>query len=115
VREQRVHQRAGLVPRRRVHDQAGRFVDDDQPAILVYDRQRQRLGLDRRRDGLGRRPDDDVSGLQLPRWCTRRSVHGHGRLSDLPRQLRARDLGHVVRQEKIQPLAGRVRRDHETP
>ena len=49
VMEQRVDQRAARVPGRRMHDHARRLVDDDEVAVLVEDRQRQRFGLRRRR------------------------------------------------------------------
>ena len=43
VMEQRVHQRAARVAGGRMHDHAGRLVDDDDVAVLVDDRQRQRF------------------------------------------------------------------------
>ena len=56
VVQQRVDQRAAGMAGRRVHDHAGRLVDDDEVAILVDDRERQRLGLAaRRRPARGRR------------------------------------------------------------
>ena len=53
VMEQRVDQRAAVVSGGRMHDHAGRLVDDDEVAILVEDRQRQRFRLRRRLDGSG--------------------------------------------------------------
>ena len=50
--EERVHQRAAGMAGRRMHDHARRLVDDDQIAILVDDRQRQRFGLRLRLDRL---------------------------------------------------------------
>ena len=37
VLEQAVDERAARVPRRRMHDQAGRLVDNDQVLVLVGD------------------------------------------------------------------------------
>jgi hypothetical protein len=53
VVEQRVDQRAARVPGGRMHHHARRLVDDDQIAVLVDDRERQRFGLRRRIDRLG--------------------------------------------------------------
>ena len=53
VMQQRVHQRAARVSRRRVHHHPRRFVDHDQVVILIEDRQRQRFRLRRRVDQLG--------------------------------------------------------------
>ena len=63
VMEQRVHQRAARVAGGRMHDHAGGLVDDDDVAILIDDRQRQRLRLRRRIDRL-RHVDGDL--LSLP-------------------------------------------------
>jgi hypothetical protein len=49
VREQRVDERAARVPRRRVHDDAGGLVDDEQMLVLVGDADVDRLGLQLRR------------------------------------------------------------------
>ena len=53
VVQQRVDERAGRMPRRRMDDHSRRLVDDDEVAVLVEDRERQRLGQRRRIDGLG--------------------------------------------------------------
>src|SRR3954468_11396133 len=42
--EQRIHQRAGIVPGGGMHDHACRLVDDDDVRVLVDDRQVQILG-----------------------------------------------------------------------
>ena len=116
VRQQRVHQRPRLVPRRRVHDQPGRLVDDDQPAILVDDRQRHRLRLDRRR----RRAAGGVQTTTSPGSSFRDGVPAAPltvtAASPICRASCERDTSATLRdEEQVQPLAGRVRRDHETP
>ena len=52
--DERVHERAGLMSRRRVDDQPGRLVDDDEVVVLVHDGKIDgfRLRLGRHRGGL---------------------------------------------------------------
>ena len=64
VVEQGVDERARTVSRRGVHDEPRRLVDRDQVLVLVEDRQRDLLGLDR--DGPGLR-DLDLDLLAGPR------------------------------------------------
>ena len=45
MRDQRVDQRAGLVPGAGMHDEPGRLVDDDEVVVLEDDVERDRLGL----------------------------------------------------------------------
>ena len=43
--DQRIDQRAGLMPARRMHDEAGRLVDDEEMVVLVDDVERDIFGL----------------------------------------------------------------------
>ena len=63
VVEERVHQGAARVPGRRVHDEPGRLVDDDQLRVLVEHDERDRLG-------------GDLGGLRLRRRSFQPVAHG---------------------------------------
>ena len=116
VREQRVHQRPRLVPRRRVHHQPGRLVDDDQPAILVDDRQRHRLGRDRRSRTGGGGVQTTTSPARSLRDGAPAAPLTVTAASPICRASCERDTSAtLLRQEQVQPLAGRLRRDHEAP
>jgi hypothetical protein len=89
VGEQGVDQGAARVSGRRMDDQAGRLVDDDQVRILVEDGQRDRLGgeLDRRRRT---QPDlDPVAVAELGA----RLVDGGAVQADVPLLDQPLDLG----------------------
>jgi len=113
VVQERVDQRAVRRPRRRVHDEPGRLVDDDQVGVLVHDGQRDRLG--RRRDrrrlgqrqhqlGAGRQPHPRV--VQRPPAAVRQRAALDQRMQ--PRPAEAQPLWHRRRQRLIKPLAGRA-------
>ncbi|GMA77392.1 hypothetical protein GCM10025880_38090 [Methylorubrum aminovorans] len=81
--DQPVHESAILVPRRGMHDESRRLVDDDEILVLMDDRQRQRLAL-----GLGgtrhRNADiDPAPARDLARGVTHhRSVTLHKAIAD---------------------------------
>src|SRR6266542_671555 len=59
--KQRMHQRPGVVARRRMHDHAGGFVDHHQVVVLVDDLQRDQLASDLSHEGLGQFDVDHVA------------------------------------------------------
>ena len=67
--EQRVDERPVGVPRRRVDDEAGRLVDDEQVVVLVDDVDRD-LRLGDRLGRRGRRDDELQVGAGLRRSCS---------------------------------------------
>ena len=93
--------RAGRVARRRVDDQPGRLVDDEQVVVLVDDAQDDvRLGLERERHGLrheepevGARADDRVRAQR--RAVGAGQVAGRDELLDVAAR-QARGVGHVA-------------------
>ena len=58
--DERVLQRSRAIARARVHDQAGRLVDDDQRFVLEHDVERDRLGCEGCRRRVGNDRDDDT-------------------------------------------------------
>ena len=94
VMEERVDERAARMPGGRVHDHAGRLVDDDEVAILVEDRQRQRFGLRHRIDRL-RDLDRDRPGRSCTGWFGFRRAPADADVAvlDQPLNLRARLIG----------------------
>ena len=62
--EQAVDERAGVVARARMNDDAGRLVDDEQVLVLPRDAEVHLLGDERR--GVGRQLDEDVLPTRQP-------------------------------------------------
>ncbi len=66
MREQRVDQRPRRVAGRRMHDHAGRLVDDDQVRILVHDSQRDGLTRESDRRSLGDNDGENLARFDPP-------------------------------------------------
>ena len=105
---ERLRERARLVAARRVHDDAGRLVDDEQVLVLPGHGV---LGLrdlgGGRRDRLGHL--DDLAPAQRVALRALLPVDGHAALVDQP--LRRRPRAGVLGQEDVEPLARGLRRD----
>ena len=84
VVQERVHQRAGGVAGRRVNHESRGFVDREDVLVLVEHRQRNGLGLDRRRPRLGDVDLDVLAGADHVRSLGRRPRKADGALSDQP-------------------------------
>jgi hypothetical protein len=82
VMQQRVHQRAALHARARMHDQARGLLEHEQGIILVHDDERLRLGRDARGAARRHRDDETVTGLELQRGFRGAAVHEHAALRD---------------------------------
>ena len=110
--DQRIDEGAGLIAGRRMHDQAGRLVDDDQLGVLVDDVERDRLRLRgrrlRRRHGHG----DLVAGTEAPaRLGHRHAVDFHGAGEDERLGAGTAQFGHGLGNEGIETRSRRARRD----
>ncbi|MEO5823375.1 MAG: hypothetical protein ABIT71_22965 [Vicinamibacteraceae bacterium] len=105
MREQRVHQRAGWIPARRMHDQAGRLVDGQQRVVFIEDRERPGFGdmparLELRqveRDRLA-----EAEALRRPR--RRHAIDLDAPLADPRREPRPRQPGRVGQARHEQPI-----------
>ncbi len=111
---ERLHERAAGVPGRRVHDDAGGLVDDEEVLVVVRDRE---LG---QRDGglLGyrsRRLDLDLLPAgELVALAARLPVHEHGARREQPLGRGARADLRQPREVAVEPLSGGLGRDDET-
>jgi hypothetical protein len=110
VVEQRVDQRAVGVAGRRVDDQAGRLVDDDEVLVLEEDRQRDVLGDRAGRRGRRDRDLDDVAEAELgPRLRRRDAADRDVAVVDQPADLRAGQRvvapGQGLGEERVEPGA----------
>jgi hypothetical protein len=91
--EQRVHERAAGMTGRRVDDEPGRLVDDDEILVLVQHRERDRLRLGGSGDRFGRLGVDALAGGDaLCRACGA-AADARAPLVDPAPRLRARDAG----------------------
>jgi hypothetical protein len=63
VVEEGVHERSRCMPCAGVNDHSGRFVDDDNVAVLIEDFQRRRFRLNRRRRRLREVDDNVIAGM----------------------------------------------------
>ena len=104
-REQPVDERAGGVPGRRMDDEAGRLVDDQQVLVLVGDAEVHRLRLERRTRRLRRLELELLAALELPALRPRAAVDEHRRKYPLRDAARA-DLRQSG-EEAVEPLARR--------
>jgi hypothetical protein len=110
--DQRVHQRAGLVPRGGMHHEASRLVDDDNVVVLVDDIERdilaRGLGGHRLRNvDCDRIADSDmISGV-----ADGSAFQAHGARKDQRFQPRPRQLGQARRQHAVEPGRFLVARD----
>ncbi len=113
VMQQRVLQRAVAVAAARMHDEAGRLVEDEERVVLVHDRERDRL---RGHAVVGRRrrfgDDDRLAAVQLVarRHDDRRADDDLAGL-DPALEAIARMLRQQLRQRLVEPRAGQ-RRGH---
>jgi hypothetical protein len=99
---QRLGERAGLVAARRVHDDAGRLVDDEQVLVLPGHGVRRLWRLHRgRRDRLG--DLDQLAPAQRVALRPLLPVDAHTAVVDQP--LRGRPRAGVLGQEDVEPLA----------
>jgi hypothetical protein len=106
--DQTMNERAARVARGRVHDDAGRLVDDEQVLVLPGDAQRHRLVALDRCGACGRLERDLLPALEPPRLRAALPVDEHaGRDHALRRRARA----YVVGDEAVETRAGRVVRD----
>jgi hypothetical protein len=108
---QRLGQRALAVPARRMHDDAGRLVDDDEVLVLVGDREvgHRRIGVGR--DARLRRVVDRhlLAGADAVVLAHGGAVDEHAPGDDQP--LRPRARAERLREQDVEPLAGRLRPD----
>ena len=109
MREQRVHQRAGLVARRGMHHHTRGLEHHRQVVVLVEYVQCDVLGLQRHRSCRGQRHPNGHARLQPEAGLgLGRAVHGHAALSDQRPGPGTGDTGQR-RGEHIQPLAVLIR------
>ncbi len=111
--DQRVDQRAVGIAGRRMHDEAGRLVDDDEVGVLIDDGKRdvlaERRGGQRRRhrDGVGLARFDPEIAVS---YRLARVRHGAGREQLL--KTRTADIAERCGEEAVQPPSRLIRRDH---
>ena len=92
--DERVDQRARIVPRRRMHHEPGRLVDDDEVVVLVDDGERDRLALRLRRRGRRHDERDARPACSLrPGSSDRRPVDRHLAVADERLQAAPRQVG----------------------
>lgn len=101
-------QRARLVAGCRMHHHAGRFVDDEQIAVLIDDLERDRLGRCNRGISLRNLELDNVSGRDAIRGIGSLAVDPNQAAFDEPRRGGPAQVERILRYEAIE--AGRFRR-----
>ena len=105
--DEAVHERSAVVAGSGMHDEAGRLVDHDEVLVLVRDGERELFALRRLR--LRRRLELDVlPTLQPPCLRARDAVDGHAAFDHA---FGGRTGAHVLRDERVEPRAGRVVRN----
>ena len=108
-----LRERATRVPGRRVYDDAGGLVDDEEMLVLVRDRE---LGQgDRRlRGGRSRRLDRDLlAAYELVALRPGLAVHEHGAGREEPLRSPTRSHLRQAGEMVVEPLSGGLRRDDE--
>ena len=110
--EQPVHEGAVLVARRRVHDDAGRLVDDEEPVVLVDDGERDLLGDELRLAGRRLVDLDALAGTHLVVLGARDAVDARPALGEQALRLRAREAG-VAGERHVEALARLLRPNDE--
>ena len=108
---QRLRQRPGAVSGGRVHDHAGRLVDDQQVLVLPGNAKRRRLALLRRRRLLGLVDVDRLAARQDVALGPRPAVDQHA--AGLDQALRPCARAQRSGEECVEPLAGGVRRGRQ--
>jgi hypothetical protein len=113
VPEEPVDERAARVASRRVDDDPGRFVDDQQVLVLEGDAQIELLRLERRRPTFRDADREHVARRQAVALRLRRAVDLHPALGEqaLGRRTRADLL--EAGEKAVQALARRLRRDFQ--
>ena len=108
--DERIDEGVVPMPRRRVHHEAGRLVDDGEMFVLIDDHEVERRRA-QRAGGLvvGNADDDGIPAREKPRGARDRVVHRYRLRGDETRRLRAREL-QLVREKPVKAL-GRLRRD----
>ena len=104
VMEQRVDERAARVSGRRMHDHAGRLVDDGEIPILIHDGERQRFRLRRRIGRLGDVDGDRLRRLDALIRFRGPSVHEDVPVCNQPLDLRPRPICKNGGQKTIEPV-----------
>ena len=102
-----VDERAVLVPGRRMHDDAGRLVDDQQPVVLVDERAVSASGLERCAGRRLRQVVDLVARPAARAACAPASAHAHAAVLDEALRRGAREAG-ARRQHDVEARAGLV-------
>ena len=117
ARQQGIEQGARPVARRRVHDHAGRLVDDQQVFVFVDDDEGQRLGTVGAALGRGQqRHGQALPGAQpLRRAGDDELVDAHLAAADQSLQIAARKLRSEQDDSLVQPFAVLLRRDSRVP
>jgi hypothetical protein len=110
--QEAVHQGAVLVARCRVHDYAGRLVDDQEPVVLVDDGERDVLGDEPRLAGRRFVDLDALAGPHLVVLGARDAVDARPALGEQVLRLRPRDAG-VAGERHVEALARLLRPNDE--
>ena len=113
VPEEPVDERAARVAGRRVDDDPGRFVDDQQVLVLEGDAQVELLRLERRRPALRDAHREHVARRQAVTLRLRRAVHLHPALGEQALGGRARADLLEAGEKAVQALARGLRRDFD--
>jgi len=113
VVQQRVHQRAAGMARRRVDDQPRGLVDDQKRRVLMENLQRDRFGLHPRGLHLRKAQDDLIPRLHLASGRNRPAVDQNAPLADRPPDLRAGETDLPAGQKEIQAETVLLRSDRE--
>ena len=112
--DERVGQRAGPVAGGRMHDEPGRFVDDDELGVLEHHVECNVLGRDRGVLGGWKLEHDAVPGVDaMTGIADRGAVDRDATRQDQRLVARARQLGHAVSQHAVEPLAGLLGGHHQ--
>jgi hypothetical protein len=111
-RDQRVHEGIVPVPRRRMDDQTGRFVDDGEVFVLKDDREWDRVGLESPGRLLIGDPDGDaLTSCDEARGTGRFSIDLYALVSDEARRLRPGE-SQLIGEKAVEPLR-QIGRDRE--
>ena len=106
MRDQRVDERSGLVPGRRMHDQAGGLVDDQQVGILVDDLEGDDLAFRFGRQGRRHVDNDARACIELSIGIACRCIVDRDPAFENQRlQPRTRQTGNFPCEKPVQSLA----------
>ena len=104
--QQRVDERVFLVAGGGMHDESGRFVDDEQRFVLEQDFQRNFLGQRLGGFGFGKKDFNRVARARRVRGFGRLAVHADVALLDQPLHRAARDGGKAFAEKRVEPHVG---------